>query len=126
VAVTPILDSVNAILADGSLSSDEKSRQIKIAKATGLHDALLAFAALPHVWSFSKSGITYTVTLSGASVVGIDLVLILAVTKAGVVLRINNPIVLRNAPCQVLAAATKTYDPVTAVRAVLADAVIGL
>lgn len=124
-AATPILDAITAILADGTLSVDEQSLKIKQTKAQGLYDALVAFGAFPQQWGFSKSGITYTVTIVTASVVGYDLSITLAATKNGTNLRINNPVVLRNAPCQVAGGGVKTYDPVNAVRSVLGSVVSG-
>lgn len=126
---TPILDAVQAILADDTISFAEKRRLVRIARARGMRDAISAAGPLPLDWSFVRNTVTWGVTLTELQWNQGDVFLWLTVTRNGKAIAINNPVIVRNPPCQTATVASgvvvPTYDPVTAIRQVVASSLRG-
>lgn len=64
-----LYEQCDAIYADSSLTPAEQRAKAANLKCVGLRDAVLAFGALPQNWSFSKSGVAWSVTLIRIAVV---------------------------------------------------------
>ena len=130
-------NAVQAILANGALTADQKAAQIQQAKANALNQVLTGH--LPYTFTQAP----WSVTVSAATVVptpmGSAISLTVSATKSGVPVPVNNPVVLVNPPVLIPDPAgtitrtgpipawqgggtvtrTFTEDPVTALRQLL-------
>lgn len=99
-----IVEDVDAIYADPTLTPDAKAKNAAAAKAVAWRSALLGVGVWPITWTFTANGDTWEITLLSVTVTGSDIAFTGVAKKNSVVMRHNSagaplwPIVFGNPP----------------------------
>lgn len=70
-----ILDTVDAIAADPTLTPTQKAQNIASAKAVAWRSAIMGVGVMPQTWTFTERGATWEVTITEVRVDGATIVL---------------------------------------------------